>query len=92
LRFKFYIMSIFEIKILTTMANIYLTKDEIKWLTDLEVSEDHIVMWANIWKKCNDKLEFIECSKEIKKLNELQEQIDKIKKSIKDKSRGWGIK
>ena len=72
------------------MASIYLTKEELKWLTEPgEYSGD---VYCNIWKKCNDKLEFIECSKELRKLNELQEQMDKIKKSIKNKSRGWGIK
>ena len=74
------------------MASVYLTKEELKWLTDLDVSEDEEYLYTNIWKKCSDKLEYIECSKELKKLKELQEQMDEIKKSIKNKSRGWGIK
>tara|TARA_R110002126_G_C10273851_1_gene484368 strand:- start:467 stop:685 length:219 start_codon:yes stop_codon:yes gene_type:complete len=72
------------------MSSVYLTKEELKWLTDLDADEDDV--YCNIWKKCHDKLEYIECSKELKKLNELQEQMDEIKKSIKNKSRGWGIK
>ena len=74
------------------MASIYLTKEELKWLTELDEEHYGDDVYCNIWKKCHDKLEYIECSKELKKLNELQEQMDKIKKSIKNKSRRWGIK
>tara|TARA_R110000765_G_scaffold205299_2_gene310085 strand:- start:2549 stop:2770 length:222 start_codon:yes stop_codon:yes gene_type:complete len=73
------------------MANVYLTKEELKWLTD-EGFDHNDDTYCNIWKKCHDKLEYIECSKELKKLNELQEQMDQIKKSIKKKTHGWGIK
>ena len=75
------------------MATVYLTKEELKWITGLDVwAFEEELIYANIWKKCNDKLEYIECSKELKKLNELQEQMNEIKKSIKNKSCGWGIK
>ena len=76
------------------MASVYLTKEELNFIVELDVDmyeEDHL-MWANIWKKASDKLEYIECSKEMKKINELQEQLDNMKRAIKNKSRGWGIK
>jgi len=72
------------------MATVYLTKEELKWITGEDDYDDDV--YRNIWKKCNDKLEYIECSKKLKKLFELQEQMDEIKKSIKINSRGWKIK
>ena len=76
------------------MASVYLTKEELNFIVELDPpdDEDGEAVFGNIWKKANDKLEYIECSKEMKKINELQEQLDNMKRAIKNKSRGWGIK
>ena len=77
------------------MASVYLTKEELNFIVnvvDVDIDEEENLVFANIWKKASDKLEYIECSKEMKKINELQEQLDNMKRAIKNKSRGWGIK
>ena len=76
------------------MAGIYLTKDELNYIVGelAEQGGNHQIDtdFRNIWKKCNDKLEKIDVSKELKKLVELQEEINEIKKSVKNKRRKWG--
>ena len=79
------------------MSNIYLSKEELLWFVNelpdyihdsgLDCSE-----YTNIWKKAHDKLEMLECSKEMKQINKLESEIKKIKLSINEKRSRWGIK
>ena len=74
------------------MASIYLSKEELNYLVNelpdmFQSITSEGSYFDNIWRKCNDKLDYINCSKEMKKLNELEIEIDQLKKSIKKKYR-----
>ena len=72
------------------MSNIYLSKAELLWVVNelpdyvhdsaLDCSE-----YTNMWKKASDKLEMLECSKEMKQINKLESEIKQIKLSIYEK-------